>query len=42
MPNHVYSLHIWLSETSTVPLQQLRQLGDIGVDAPGFVLGEIQ
>ena len=27
-----------LSETSTVPLQQLRQLGDVGGDAPGFVL----
>jgi hypothetical protein len=23
-------------------LQRIRQLGDIGVDAPGFVLGEIQ
>jgi hypothetical protein len=41
MSNLVYSLRIWLSETSTVPLRQLRGLGDIGIDAPGFVLGEI-
>ena len=37
-PNDVYSLRVGFRKASTVPLQQSRQLGDIGVDAPGLVL----